>query len=143
MKVGLDWDGTVNADPVAFKGVVESLLDTGHDVTVTTWRSPPEGYDNYPDIEEIFAMWGFKLPVVYCSGKAKRDCYPADIWIDDNPASVVFTLAAEPRFVENPADYDNDVLLLESEGHETIRVLWSQLKPKGRHLVSPVNFKGE
>lgn len=150
MKIGLDWDGTVNADPMAFKGVVMILLDADHDVVVTTWRSAPSstsGWEHgdtmWPDMESIFNLWGFKLPIVYCDGKAKRDCYPADIWIDDNPASVVFSLEAKPRFEENPEDYDRDVLRLDSDGFDPVRVTWKQLKPASNALVSPVNFEEE
>lgn len=149
LKFGLDWDGTVNADPLAFKKVVEALLDMDHDVVVTTWRSEPEvmaGWDRdpggiYPDMEEIFNMWGFRIPVVYCNGRAKRECYPADIWIDDNPAAVVFSLMAEPRFEENPLDYDKDPLVLEHPDHEPIHVTWGQIKPRTHDLASPVNYQ--
>lgn len=149
LKIGLDWDGTVNADPLAFKKIVEVFLDLDHDVVVTTWRSEPEamaGWDRdpggvYPDMEEIFNMWGFKIPVVYCNGRAKRDCYPADIWIDDNPASVMFQLEAKPRYVANPSDYDQDLLTLNSLGHEPLTVTWAQIKPRDHDLVSPVNYQ--
>lgn len=143
MKIGLDWDGTVNAAPYCFKEVVKALLDAGHDVVVTTWRcEPPDPEDNnWEDIEAIFDMWGFKIPVIYCDGRAKRDCFQADIWIDDNPSSVVFSLEAKPRFEANPDDYDADVLRLDSDGFDPVRVTWKQLKPRGHKLVSPVNFE--
>lgn len=142
MKIGLDWDGTVNADPKTFREIVATFMDAGHDIVVTTWRCAPEGLEaNWADMEAVFAMWGFKIPVVYCDGKAKRDCFKADIWIDDNPASVVFSLEAKPRFEENPADYDKDILRLDSDGFDPVRVTWGQLKPRSDKLVTPVNFE--
>lgn len=123
MKIGLDWDGTVNADPVAFKGVVKAFLDAGHDVVVTTWRCRPEstsGWEHgdnstWVDIEDIFSMWGFRLPIIYCDGRAKRDCYPADIWIDDSPHAVVFSLQREPRFESDHSKYLADTMVCENE----------------------------
>lgn len=151
MKIGLDWDGTVNAAPETFKRVVESFLDDGHEVTVTTWRSEPPvmaGWDRepggiYPDMEDIFNQWGFRLPVVYCDGRAKRECYQADVWIDDNPAAVVFSLLSEPRFEANPLDYDKDELVLEHPDHAPIRVTWGQIKPQTHQLATPVNYQKE
>lgn len=124
LRVALDWDGTVNADPFAFKGVALALLDAGHDVSVVTWRTPQD----WPDMEEIFNMWGFKLPVVYCSGQAKRDLFKADIWIDDNPASCIFSLTREPRFEKDPAKYNEDLLLCKAEGYPDIQAVWPQLR---------------
>lgn len=141
MKIGLDWDGTVNADPLAFKHIITLLQDLGHEVKVVTWRPRPEDPDGYRDMNLIFAEWGFKIPVVYCDGAAKRSMYEADIWIDDNPAAIVFSLRSAPRFCENVADYDNDDLVLESPGFPDVNVKWAQLKPIGHLLSSPVNFQ--
>ena len=136
MKIGLDWDGTVNADPVVFCKVVKVFLDGGHDVSIVTWRTPPDvaGTDSsgcWGDIEETFAMWGFRLPIVYCSGGAKRDHYPADVWIDDNPAAVCFSLTRPPRFEADPANYKKDVLVCEAKGFEPVYLEWPQLKAQG------------
>lgn len=137
MKIGLDWDGTVNADPVVFMKVVRAFLDGGHDVAVVTWRTPPDvatGWGTngcWDDIEEIFASWGFRLPIVYCSGGAKRDHYPADVWIDDNPAAICFSLTRPPRFEADPANYKKDVLVCKAEGFEDIYAEWPQLRAQG------------
>lgn len=137
MKIGLDWDGTVNADPVCFKKVVEAFLDAGHEVKVVTWRCSPEsesGWEScngtWGDVEEIFAMWGFRLPIVYCDGKAKREHYDADIWIDDNPSAISFSLTRPPRFEVNPLAYLEDVLVCEREGFEPVSIKWAQLRGK-------------
>ena len=132
MKVGIDFDGTISVDYVAFRGVVHSFLDAGHDVAIVTWRVPPEESSqcngSWDDIEEFFQFLGHKIPVVYCSGKAKRDCYPANIWIEDNPGAVLFSLTRAPRFEADPRNYKKDLLILEKEGYEPITVEWSQLR---------------
>lgn len=133
MKVGLDWDGTVSLDPIAFRGVVTAFLNCGHEVAVVTWRVPAGGSDSWMDLEEVFAMWGFRLPVIYCSGEAKRDHYPADIWIEDNPAAVIFGLSREPRFVENAADYDEDVMVCENRFGKLVTT-WKLLNPDYRKV---------
>ena len=130
MKVGLDFDGTLNLDPLTFKKVVLAFLDAGHDVALVTWRAPDI---EYSDIEEVFAKWGFRLPMVCTSGKAKRDFYPADIWIEDNPAAVVFSLTREPRFVEDARDYDDDGMLCANEYGE-VSTTWKVLNPAYNNL---------
>ena len=132
MKIGLDWDGTVNTDPKTFREVVCTFLDAGHDVAVVTWRCDPATEENgtWVDIEEIFQMWGFRLPLIYCNGKAKRDFYKADIWIDDNPSAVSFSLTRPPRFEANPLAYLEDEMICEREGHESVQVKWSLLRSK-------------
>lgn len=128
MKIGLDWDGTVSEDPLVFKKVVEAFLDGGHDVTVVTWRCPPEGENQWVDIEEVFQMWGFRLPTIFCNGKAKRDFYPADIWIDDNPAAIAFSLTRPPRFEADPSAYLADEMVCKREGFPDALLPWGQLR---------------
>lgn len=140
MKVGLDWDGTVNADPTTFREIVCCFLDAGHEVAVTTWRSKPDVGTMWPDMVEIFDDWGFSLPVYHCHGEAKRTIYAADIWIDDNPASVVFKLSCKPRFEANQDDYNGDVLVLDSETNP-VEVTWKDIKPRTGQLINPVNFE--
>lgn len=142
MKIGLDWDGTVSADPITFGTVVRSFLDAGHDVSVVTWRGPPDpasGWGSngrWEDIDLVFENWGFRLPVVYCSGRAKRECFRADVWIDDNPAAVVFSLTVDPRFEEDANNYNKDVMVLEWPGYDPVFVNWEQVK--GIHEVPPI-----
>ena len=137
MKIGLDWDGTVSADPKTFREVVCCFLDAGHEVAIVTWRSDPRNQDpwskeptKWSDIEEVFNDWGFRLPIYYCDGKAKRDFYEADIWIDDNPSAISFSLTRPPRFEANPLAYLEDELICEREGHESVQVKWSLLRGK-------------
>ena len=141
MKIGIDWDGTISADERTFAAIACLFMDAGHEVKVVTWRPACECGGNWPDMQKVFDAWGFNLPVVYCDGAAKRSMYEADIWIDDNPAAIVFSLRSAPRFCENVADYDDDDLVLESPGFPDVNVKWAQLKPIGHLLSSPVNFK--
>ena len=131
MKVGIDFDGTISLDPLAFKNVALSFLDAGHDVAIVTWRTPDQTYD---DFEEVFALWGFRVPVVYTSGLAKRDFYPANIWIEDNPAAILFSLAREPRFVEDAKDYDDDVMTCSNE-NGSVTTTWKLLNPAYNKLI--------
>lgn len=129
LKIGLDWDGTAGEDVETFGRVVKEFLDAGHEVKVVTWRVNPE--DNgivWGDIEDAFEKWGFRIPIVYCSGQAKRDCYQANIWIEDNPAAVLFTLQRKPRFVEDARDYDKDEMICEN-AHGRIETTWAILNP--------------
>ena len=131
MKIGLDWDGTVSADPITFREVVCCFLDAGHEVAVVTWRCKPDPeHHEWTDIEEVFDDWGFRLPIYYCDGKAKRDFYEADIWIDDNPSAISFSLTRPPRFEANPLAYLEDELICEREGHDSVQVKWSLLRGK-------------
>jgi hypothetical protein len=115
MKIGLDWDGTVNADPKCFREIVCAFLDAGHEVKVTTWRCAPVIPGGWSDMVEIFESWGFFLPIVYCDGRAKRDCYEADIWIDDSPHAVIFSLQRAPRFESDHTKYYEDPMVCENE----------------------------
>lgn len=142
MKIGLDWDGTVSEDPITFGTAVKVFLDAGHDISIVTWRCSPKldggrvVNGRWEDIEEVFENWGFRLPVVYCNGRAKRECFNADVWIDDNPAAVVFSLTVDPRFETNADNYNKDVLVCERTGYEPVYVEWEQVK--GIHDVPPI-----
>jgi hypothetical protein len=130
MKIGLDWDGTVNADPKTFREVVCCFQDAGHEVAVVTWRCDPSPERIWPDIMAVFEDWGFELPIYYCNGKAKREYYQADIWIDDNPSAVSFSLTRPPRFEANPLAYLEDEMICERQGHESVQVKWALLRSK-------------
>lgn len=143
MRIGLDWDGTVNADPVTFGIVVKAFLDAGHDVSVVTWRCDPSSThtnisssSGWDDIESTFEAWGFRIPIVYCDGRAKREFYHADVWIDDNPAAVCFSLTRPPRFEADASAYLKDVLVCERAGFDPVYVEWEQVR--GVHEQPPV-----
>ncbi len=56
MKIGIDFDGTISADPQAFGIVVAGFLFYDHKCAIVTWRKPPEGGGVDADIQEVFSM---------------------------------------------------------------------------------------
>lgn len=88
MRIGLDYDGTVTADPEAWCSFVKLMTERGHEVAITTWRYEDQAKnpeDNTP-LLALAKKWGIK--VIFCNRKAKRECWQANIWIDDNPDTV-------------------------------------------------------
>ena len=84
LKIALDFDDTYTADPVLWKLFVDSCIARGHDVKFVTYRDGR--YGNH-DIEYASECLG--IPIIYCAGKQKQHCYDADIWIDDDPSTIV------------------------------------------------------
>jgi len=92
MKFALDYDGTYTADRVLWKAFVKNALARGHEVTFVTFRLEQGGVrgdgivqDNV-DIKKSAERMG--IPIVFSCGKPKRECYDADVWIDDHPETV-------------------------------------------------------
>lgn len=129
MKIAFDWDQTISRDPVTFGYVISTFADSGHDVRIVTWRKDPGEGVVYKDMLEAMLGWKFMPQVTYCNGKAKREVWPADVWVDDNPAAVFMSLATDPRIVADPAEYDNDILLLNLGDGEMLPIAWRHLKP--------------
>lgn len=77
MKIALDYDNTITADPGLWSAFAELALSKGHSVTIVTSR------------DEVFApLPEMGIPIVYCAYKAKARCFQADIWIDDDPRRI-------------------------------------------------------
>ena len=127
-RIAFDWDGTISRDPWTFGRVIDLFNDMGHDIAIVTWRSDPGVMAEYADMAEAMKDWPYKPPIVYCNGIAKREKWPADIWVDDNPAACLMTLGLPPREVEDPAEYDNDPMLLRTDGDEQMVIPWKYLK---------------
>lgn len=83
LKIALDYDDTFTEDTELFSRFVLQAKYKGHEVKFVTWRTPDR--DNH-DIEAHANI--LDIDVIYCSGKAKRKCYAADIWIDDSPYAI-------------------------------------------------------
>jgi hypothetical protein len=83
LKIALDHDETFTEDRELWTALVYHAVRRGHEVKFVTWRKPT---DDNADIEGAAESLG--VGVVYCSGKAKRKCYAADVWIDDSPYSI-------------------------------------------------------
>ena len=80
MIIGLDFDGTITADPVFWAAFVRLLRDHGHDAAITTYRSAGAGNE---DVEQFAS--DNQLAVYYTDAQQKATCFKADVWIDDMP----------------------------------------------------------
>jgi hypothetical protein len=84
MIIAIDYDKTFSRDPRLFRAITGLIVDAGHLPICVTSRYPSE-----PIIKDI------GLDIYYTSRQPKG-VYMAnqgvlvDIWIDDNPASVLF-----------------------------------------------------
>ena len=68
MNVAIDIDGTITADPLAFAGLMKSLIDGGHGVHVLTGAIDPNSPGAKPEMRmEQLAMLGIKKDVHYTS----------------------------------------------------------------------------
>lgn len=88
MKIALDFDGTVTADPDFWSAFVEDALDRGHQVLTVTHRR--DTHENRRAIEKVL---GPSHPVVFAYDKpkklaAKEAGHEPHIWIDDNPHGI-------------------------------------------------------
>lgn len=94
VRVGIDFDGTITADYHTWLPLIRIMQLAGWELAIVTWR--PSHHNK--EVNEFLNLLAIKIPVIYCNGCAKRDCFDADIWIDDNPASVNFHLGRTPSF---------------------------------------------
>ncbi len=86
IKIALDFDKTITADPRMWFEFCQNAKTYGHEVRIVTFRHA--GADN-SDISLFNA--GLNLQVIYTSGNPKWDfChalgFKPTIWVDDNPA---------------------------------------------------------
>ncbi len=87
LNIGLDFDGTVTADPETFKKIIKVFTDAGHYVHIVTMRYGSECDDIVRDLGVLVST------IVPTKRKAKgqfcKDVGIAiDFWIDDNPKAV-------------------------------------------------------
>lgn len=83
MKIALDFDETITLDPIFWGQVIELAKRRMHEVTIVTYRPPSLGN---MDIEE-YAM-EYNVNVICTAGVQKASMFDADVWIDDNPATI-------------------------------------------------------
>lgn len=92
MVIGLDWDNTFTACPVLWTDFIESAKKYGHTVLiVTARRDTPE---NRADLQWHIDHWELGCPVIFCNLRTKIDVvkekgHHIDVWIDDNPRSII------------------------------------------------------
>ena len=92
MKIALDFDNTLTADPKLWAVFLNAARMLGHEVWLVTARRDTE--ENHQVIDEWLDQWGHSLPVVFTNLASKLDVtrnlgLRFDIWIDDDPASLV------------------------------------------------------
>lgn len=87
--IALDYDKTFDADPKLWYMFISFATMAGHKVVLVTFRD--QEFDKTPlllDLEKV-------IPVYYTGGVAKRwwcehfGPGKVDIWIDDNPESII------------------------------------------------------
>lgn len=85
MHFGIDFDEAINRDFLLWQNIINTILSSGHKVSIITIRSDKYGNN---DIES-FAI-NANVPVIYTHGCQKETFTNAlgitiDIWIDDSP----------------------------------------------------------
>lgn len=93
MKIALDFDGTFTRAPHFWHTFVRNAESAGHTVFIVTARCEAKdgidwnsayGFDGHPSSCQP------PCPVIWCDGKPKRTvAKDIDIWIDDDPYSLV------------------------------------------------------
>lgn len=86
--VSIDFDETFTTDPIAWLKVIDILKKSGFNVICCTARFPHE----YPEDLEILERNG--IEIYFASRNSKKEYLESkgvnvDIWIDDNPFSVL------------------------------------------------------
>ena len=94
MKVALDFDGTVTANKDMWRDVVRTMVASGADVRIVTYRSRGFPGKANTDITEWVRGTGLLIPVMFTGGVQKAHACESmnwipDIWIDDNPTFIV------------------------------------------------------
>lgn len=89
MRVGLDYDDTVELDAPLFADLVRLFRAGGHEVIIVTFRGAVEGGNR--DILAFAEDLG--IDVVFTAGMQKAPycdsiLMPVDVWIDDSPVTI-------------------------------------------------------
>lgn len=84
MRIAIDFDGTISSNRDMWSDLIRVMQEYGAEVFIVTAR---EQKANNEDIHRYGNAVG--VPVVFTGGAQKQDFFDADIWIDDNPSSVV------------------------------------------------------
>lgn len=102
MKIALDFDDTYTLDPDFWNTFIALAESLGHEVRIVTARD--DRFDRTRALVEIEKL----VRVIYCRGVAKRwyvthfgDGFTPDIWIDDNPESILENSSFTPDDLHN------------------------------------------
>lgn len=113
MIIALDYDKTYDADPKMWDEIIKIMKLRDHEVILATYRD--ERYDTTPLLRKL--MW--HTPVFFTRGVAKKWYLEhfgpgkVDIWIDDNPYSIIQNSDISP---ENLQKWREGNLTLETPG---------------------------
>lgn len=93
----LDFDNTISNDPIMWGKLIGIIRDFGHDIIIVTGRCST--WDNY-DIVEFCKQ--YDIGVIFTECQAKKEFVksigcPIDVWIDDNPNSIVTDWCPDAR----------------------------------------------
>lgn len=84
MKIALDYDETFTAAPVLWKMFIEICKQQGHNIKFVTFRDSRWGND------DICAdAYDCGIDIIFTNGRQKQHVYEADLWIDDDPSTIV------------------------------------------------------
>jgi hypothetical protein len=88
----LDFDDTFTADPLLWSRFATDARARGHRLCLVTARRDTE--ENRQDINATLDHWKCQMPIVFSSLGSKlaavqRHGLEIDIWIDDDPTSLV------------------------------------------------------
>ena len=85
--IGLDYDGTITADPPLWSGFIKLCKARGHRIKIVTYRTRGQ-YDCDQDILDFAAA--NQIEYVFTAGKAKtKACPEVSVWIDDMPFTII------------------------------------------------------
>lgn len=83
LTIGLDYDGTITADPNLWSGFIKLCKARGHTVKIVTYRTRGQ-YSCDQDILDFAAE--NQIEYVFTAGRAKTEiCPEVSVWIDDMP----------------------------------------------------------
>lgn len=86
MKLALDFDNTFTAEPAFWQTFITFASEWGHSVVLVTARCETKDGINW---DALTMNWA-PCPIIWCDGKPKREVAKGiDIWIDDDPYSLV------------------------------------------------------
>lgn len=90
---GVDYDGTLSADPALFSQAIALILQRGHGVVVVTGRSDEGRWGEEVRAAVAAVSPAHQIPIVFAGNRWKRQAaeeagHAVDIWWDDNPEYV-------------------------------------------------------
>lgn len=89
MRIGLDFDNTLTADPQLFAGFVNFAKSRGHSVVLVTARR--DNHENRATVQDFLESAGFPEITAFYTGLKSKIAFmkqaglPVDVWIEDDP----------------------------------------------------------